>query len=467
MSSPLHENFTSYRHILVTSAPLVLSQLGVLAMQFVDVLFLSWYSQDALAAVGPALMCSYVMLGLLLGIVSYTSTFVAQYVGAGRPERAGGVVWQGVYLAIIAGLLIIAISPLSDWFFSLVGHAPELARLEATYFRIMCYGAPAMLVGAALSGFFSGRSDNTILMLTQIAAAGLNAAGDYLLVFGRHGFPEMGIAGAAWATVTAQCFIAVVLGAVFLARRHREKFHTWSDRGPDWPIMRRLLAYGTPAGVRMVIEIFAWTLFMLFIGRVGTHELAVSNIALRINGVAFFPCIGVGVGVAALVGQAQGASRPDLAARVTWRGVAVCEAWMVFMAAIFLFAPRPLISLFHDPAHGSIDGFEQTLADGTLLLRFVAAYCVLDAMNIVVMSALQGAGDTRWTLGATVVIYIFFLAGLYSLDHFAAGLVPYWTFATAFVMLLGATWLVRFMVGPWRTMRVIEHVPADLETSAK
>jgi MATE family multidrug resistance protein len=108
----------------------------------------------------------------------------------------------------------------------------------------------------------------------------------------------------------------------------------------------RLLRFGLPNGFRFALELLAWTAFLSYIGRLGTPELAASNLAFRINTIAFFPALGLSIAVATLVGHAQGAGRPDLAEKSTYRGMVLTELWMVLSAAIFVLFARQLFGVF-------------------------------------------------------------------------------------------------------------------------
>jgi len=466
MLAPDQPGFGSYRQITLLSGPLILSHTSVMLMNIVDGLFLAHYAEESIAAIGPAGVLFWLFIGLFLGLTGYAGTFVAQYVGAGRPRRVGAAVWQALYVALAAGILIAAIGPLAGPLFDALGHDPAVAQLEAAYFRICCFGSIFFLASSALSGFFAGRHDNVVLMVVHFIAGIINALLDWLLIFGVAGFPEMGISGAAVASVAAHGVSTTLLALMFLHRSHRQQFGTWSDRSLDGPLFRRLCWYGFPNGVRMVVEIAAWAMFLVFVGRVSTSGLAASNIAWRLNGLAFFPLVGLAIALSMLVGQAQGAGRPDVSAAVTWRGLILAELWMLAAALLFVLVPRPLLAPFLSAERLGPEQAALLTEMGVILLRFVAAYCLLDGLNIVLMAVLQGAGDTRWTLLASGVMHGLFLAVLLVLDRLDAGLYRLWAAAMLFVMVLGLVWVWRFAGGAWRPMRVIEHAPPDLRDQA-
>jgi multidrug resistance protein, MATE family len=446
----------SYRAVLALAGPMVLAMTGEMLMQLVDGVFLSWYSVDAVAALGPAGLASWGVRSFFIGTVGYVSTFVAQYHGAGRPEKIGRAVWQAVYLAIAAGLLIAALSGGSYDFIRLAGHQGTVGNLEATYFGIVCIGAPLGLISSALSGYPSGLGRTSVLMAAQVAGQIVQAVLAYALIFGAFGLPRMGIAGAAWAMHAGQGLVCVLLAWVFLAPGARRLHGSWSGWRPDFTFARHLLRFGLPNGARFFFEMLSWTLFLVFIGRIGDRELAASSIAFRINGVAFFPVIGISMAVGILVGQAQGAGRPDLARRATWRGLLVTQIWMVSASILFVSLPRQLFGLFHDRAAASPETWSSVVAVGATLLRFIALYSLLDGCNVVFMGALQGAGDTRFALRAILFANAIFASALLLLDRAHAGVYLLWAAATAYVMGIAIVWLLRFRSGRWQKMRVIE-----------
>lgn len=452
--------FASYRKILLLSGPLILSHMGVMLMQIVDGLFLARYSKDAIAALGPAGMTFWLICGLFIGLVGYTNTFVAQYVGANRPDRVGAVIWQGIYMSLLAGALLALASFGANWFFTIAGHAPEIRADEVTYFSILCYGGVATILSAALSGFYAGRSDNTTLMVAHLTGNIVNALLAYALIFGRLGLPELGIRGAAWATVIAQICQVLIMGILLFTRRYRDTYRTWADRHLDLSLIGRMCVYGFPNGIRYILEILAWDVFMLLLGRVSSDGLAATNIVFRLNGAAFFPVIGLATAVSMLVGQAQGASRPDLARKVTYRGLALGQVWMSLCAALMLLIPALLLKPFFDASNGPID---QNLHDLCVkLLWFVAAYTLLDGVNIVFMSVLTGTGDTRFMLIASGLLHLLLVGILLLLVHLGFGTYALWTAATLFICCVSVVWVIRFRSGRWESKRVIEHTPPDI-----
>ena len=166
--------------------------------------------------------------------------------------------------------------------------------------------------------------------------------------------------------------------------------------------------------------------------------------------------IGVAQAVAILVGNAQGKEDPSESMRVTRRGLAISQIWVASMALLFVLFPRELFGLFYSPDSMTAEFFDSLVSFGTVLLRFVAVYCLLDAFNIVILSALQAAGDTRWTLWAALAAHAVFFGALVWADIAHWGMYAEWGIATAFVCGQALMWLGRLLSGRWKHIRVIE-----------
>jgi len=447
-----------WMQIVVLAMPLILSMAGVMVMQFVDALFLSWYSFEAIGAIVPASMGSYLIISPFQATAGYTSTLVAHYVGARNDHRAYAATWQGIYCAIFSGIIIAVVGFFAQPIFDFVGHDKNVQPLESIYFAISCWGAFPVVMASAISGFFTGRGKTGTVMVIQLSGILLNALLAYVLIFGKFGFPQWGMAGAAIATVSSQLFIALLLLGAFLMTKTTVSVNAWADRFFNPALFMRLIRFGFPSGLRYGFEMLAWTVFIFIVGRVGVNELAASNIAFRLNGFSFFPVIGVGQAVAILVGQAQGRLDSARSVRVTYTGFIVSELWMITAALIFVFFPTELYGFFSGDGYGDFDKIAKV---GATLLQLMAVYCLMDAGNIIFVSALQAAGDTRWTMFFALVANGIFLAALVFADINKMGLWVEWCIATVFVMVVAMLWFFRFRGGKWRTIQVIEQ-PAEV-----
>jgi MATE family multidrug resistance protein len=446
-----------YRELLFLAFPLILTTSSWSIQHFVDRMFLAWYSPDAIAAAMPSGILNYTIMSLFIGAVSYVNTFVAQYHGAKRFNRIGPALWQGIYLSLIGGIFILCLIPLAGPIFTFVGHDPAVRENEMVYFQYLCLGGVPVIAASALAGFFSGRGRPWPVMWVNVLATSVNIILDYLLIFGKWGFAEMGMKGAAIATVISGVF-SFIAYVVLIARPSYDGIYcTLSGWRPDRELFVRLLKFGVPAGVQFFLDMAGFTIFVLILGRLGTVSLAATNIAFNINTLAFMPMIGTGIAVSVLVGQYLGKDRPDLAVRSTYSGFGMTFIYMSSVAVLFVMVPGFFVAPFVAQAHS--EAYSDISRISIILLRFVALYSVFDTMNVIFASAIKGAGDTRFVMYMNVLVSAFVLVipTYTAIMVFGYGLMAAWSLATAYVILLGFAFFGRFLKGRWKSMRVIEE----------
>jgi len=448
-----------YREVLVIAIPLILSTATWSIQHFVDRMFLTWYSPETIAAAMPAGMLNFTIISIFMGTAGYVSTFVAQYYGARRYHRIGPALWQGIYISLIGGLVLLCVIPLAEPTFRLIGHSPQIQQHEVIYFQILCLGGGAYIGSYALSGFFSGRGQTWPVMWVNVATTAVNLILDYALIFGHWGFPELGIRGAAIATVVAGLFSLLVFFVLLLTGENDTIYHTRRGWRLEKDLLGRLLRFGFPSGVQFFLEIGAFTGFVLVVGRLGTASLAATNIAFNINTLAFMPMIGCGIAISVLVGQYLGAQKPYIAQSAVYSGFHLTFFYMASIAAAYVLLPDLFVAPFAHQADP--EGFAEIYGYSVVLLRFVAVYCLFDTMNIIFCSAIKGAGDTRFVMIMTTFLSVFILIiPVYlTVEVLGAGLMVAWVFATAYVISLGVAFYLRFLGGKWRSMRVIEQKP--------
>ncbi len=449
---------TGYREVTRVSLPLVISMTTTVVMTFTDRLFLANYALDAIAAALPAGIAAYVFLVFFADTAGYTTVFVAQYSGAGILHRVGSVLWQAIYFSLIAWLVMGAISFAAGSLFRWVGHPVEVQRLEAVYFRVLCLGSGIHILGMGLSSFFTGRGVTRPVMIIHIIAMVLNVPLDYALINGIWIFPEMGMKGAAVATVFSWTTATVLLGLLVFAPENDLVYKTRRNHRFDADLFRRLLKFGLPAALQFSLDVLAFGFFILMVGRIGKAELVASNIAISLDSLSFRPLTGFAMGASTLVGQALGRNRPDEAVAAAKATMIIVASYIAVFVLAFIFAPRPLLDLFR-PGDVSPASFEAIREMGVVVLRLVAAYLLLDGIYMIGTAVLKGAGDTRfimWSIGG-VSIFGMMLPVYIGIEVFGGGLYFAWTCAVLFLLQLAAITCWRFFQGKWRSMRVIER----------
>ncbi|MBU0990079.1 MAG: MATE family efflux transporter, partial [Proteobacteria bacterium] len=446
-----------YREFLVIAVPLILSTGAWSVQHFVDRMFLSWYSAEAIAAALPAGILNFCMMSLFIGTASYVSTFVAQYHGAERHHRIGPVLWQAIYVSAFGGIVLICMIPFAQPIFSLVDLDPLTQRYEIEYFRILCLGAGPAIAATALSGFFSGKGQTWPIMWVNALATAVNLIMDYALIFGKWGLPEMGIRGAAIATVFSGIFSFLAYLALISTADHNRTYWTLKGWKPEKELLLRLLRFGFPSGVQFFLDMAGITLFILLVGRLGTVSLAATNIALNISTLAFMPMIGSGIAISVLVGQYLGKNKPDVAQKSVYSGFHMAFMYMTTIAAAYVLIPDVFVIPF--AAKADPERFAEIYRITVILLRFVALYSIFDTMNLIFSSAIKGAGDTRYVMFMLVIAtsLVLVVPTYLCVVVLGYGLMASWLNFSAYVIVLSFMFFFRFLGGKWKSMRVIER----------
>jgi MATE family multidrug resistance protein len=450
------------RELLVLAWPLILSN-SIWTLQItLDRVFLGQNNASDFAASLPAVMLFWTFINLFQHTANYATTFVAQYLGAGRPHRVGPAVGQSLYFSVAGGLAFMAAAPFAGDVMAWGGHDPDLQAREAAFLRCLCFAALPTLLTASANSFFAGRGDSRTVLLVSAVGLVVNAVLDYAWIFGHWGFPAWGIAGAGWATVCGAWASAVIALALMLRPAYRKAYATGECWRFEPGLFRRLMFFGLPNGLMVALDTLAFTVFTFLVGKLGKAELAATNITITLNILLILPVIGIGQAVEVLVGRRLGEDRPDVAERTTWTGFWVAWAIMAAAAVAYVTVPEVMLWPFRNPAEPGSDAVADV---ARVLLRFVALYCLFDSANLVFSFALRGAGDTRFvTLAALGPAWLVMVVPSYLAVERGWGLYWAWAFASAYIGILAVIFIARFRYGKWTTMRVIEAAP-DLEAA--
>lgn len=466
--------------VLKQAWPASLSMLNHTLMQFVDGLMVSWHSPTALAAQFVGGILVFLPTSFALGMLAVVNTYVSQNLGAGRPHRCGQYAWAGMAVAVaysllLAPVLIALAGPLFGQIDRLAAavrdatgisltpeqRAPQLVAMQTMYFRYLMAGMGVFLVSRVLNGFFFGIHKAWIVLCASLAVNLANVGINYVLIFGKLGFPAMGLEGAAIGTVASVGLLVLLLGAVFLCRRMHRRFATRRWRDAKLSECRDLLRVGWPAGVQFANDTANWGVFTaVLVGVFGPAHLTANTVAVRYISLSFMPAVGISIATTALVGRYIGLGRPDLARRRTHAAVWVAMIYMGLCAAAFVVFRYPMVRIF---AGGAAPGTtaippERIVAIGVNLLLLAAAFQVFDALGIVFVGALRGAGDTLWPMVVTIMLSWLVIGGggaaAVLLAPELTSLGP-WLAASGYVVVLGLLMAWRFESGAWRRIDLL------------
>lgn len=443
-----------YREMWRIAAPLMLSMGSFTVMQFCDRIFLSRFSSVAIQAALPAGILAHTLICFFQALAAYAGTFTAHYHGAQDRTQCVRSTVQGLWLALASWPLILLLIPLGCWFMVLSKHAADVLSAEKIYFVILMAGGINVPLNAAIGGYFMGVGRTQINLIANAFGCLLNILLNYVMIFGHWGCPALGIAGSAYATlISGACTCALQL-AVFC--REQPACRGLAFWKPDLRLLERIVRFGTPSGMQLLMDVGAFAVFIMLTGRLGDLSLAASNIAFSINNLAFAPLLGFGMATSTVVSQHQGARCAEAAERAGYTGLKMGLLYMCVIGATFVLFPKGYFELFR-PKNAAFTA-DELLSMGRTMLYLMTAWGLLDTVNIVFSGALKGAGDTRFVMLYMVLSsWILLVPVTLVLLHLGYGIIGLWAWLTVYVYLLALGFWWRWRQGRWKSIRVIEH----------
>ncbi len=458
----------SFRELLAVSLPLIIGAGSHSVMTNADRIMLAGYSPtvptaagalDIIAAVTPASMLHWTIMCVPLGTILYANTFISQYDGANKPQKLTASFWQAVWLAIASGLLLTLFVPFSHAIFSFAKHSETVVAQETAYFNTLCSGSVLFLLSNALGCFFSGRQKTHVVMGVNLSSVVINIVLDYGLIFGHWGLPELGIRGAAVATLiarTCDILMYIVLLKIGATKGNYPFKETWK---PNRVMLVRYLRYGLPAGLHSFVDTSGFMAFLFIVGSINRDAMAATNLAFSVNSLIFIPLLGFGTAVQTLVGHHIGAGLQAAAAKTTWNAIRMGIFWTGASAILLVFFPEVSLSpylFFEQATEANGQSVKSVLPMATTLLTFVAVYSIFDALAVVFASALRGAGDTMFPMLVTMCSswFVMTLPAWLIARSEGATIQKLWLTCTAHILTMGLAMLLRFLSGKWKSIKI-------------
>ncbi len=437
-----------YGEIFGFAVPLMLGMLSYALLTVVDAAFVGRLGTAQLAALGMAGVFYFTGLVLFVGLMRNSIAFIARAYGAGHPQRVGEILAQYQWLALLGLPVLLALSRVFPWMLDWSGLNPEVTGFATLYLNIRLWDIPFALTLILYSSLYQSLGNSRFPMLIQLSAVVLNGVLDYVLIFGKAGFPALGIAGAALATVIAQalgCGLIVVWAHATAIRRRCQLRLLGRPRGP---LLREILTIGIPQGLGDFVEVLAFMGFFFLVGSLGEHSLAANNVGVQVTHLLFMPGYALGIAAASYMGRLLGSHLPHVAERTSRRIVRIGVIYMALAGIPLWFLGEPIAGIFtHDPLVILLAG---------LVFKVMALYQGFDALGIVCRGALSGAGDTlvpTLLMGACAVL-VFYPAAWLLMRAFQPGVMGAWLGAAIYLVVVGLGMKLRFDRGAWRSIRI-------------
>jgi MATE family multidrug resistance protein len=407
---------------LSLSAPLIVANLATSAMTTTDVMMLGWLSPEALAAGALGYNLYFPLLLFGIGVISAASPIVARMAGADAKDIAGPrrAAQQTFFSSVALALPVWAILWWAAPILAALGEPRDLAAQAGVYLHGLQWALAPNLMFFALRSVFAALNRPGPTLFAGVLAVGVNALGNWLLIFGHFGLPAWGVFGSGIATFASQTFMMAILAGYAFLDPHLAKYRLF---GAPWRLdgaaFAELWRLGAPIGAAVLFEVSIFSASVLLMGLIGATSLEAHTAVFQIGSLSFMIPLGVAQAATVRVGHAFGARDAQAASRAGWVAFVVVMGFMVLIASTMLLLPRTLISVF-------IDVDAPANADAVMLakqfLRVAALFQLFDGAQVVGAGMLRGLHDARtpmllalfgyWGVGLPVGAALAFLTPL-------------------------------------------------------
>lgn len=372
------------KRILSLSIPAAVSNFFDMIQVLVDMIMLGRVSPEAVAAAGLSMQ----FLGFLYAVMAFfsvgTSAVVSRLAGAEKLEDVSKVIFLSCAIAFFISIPFTILGIFfPELIFLAMGASEEVLNNGVIYYSILSLTVPVIFIEMAIYSSFNALGDTKTPLKIVLFANLINTVLDYLLIFGKFGFPQLGIKGAAIAT-TVSYFVSFFVYLYAINKKVSIKFNFDTD------YIKKILKISIPAGFERVFTYFSFLIFVKLIAEYGTYVLAGYQIGLRIEGLAFMPGFGFTIAAMTVVGQSLGANNPQQAERLAWETAKLASVFMGLMGIFMVFFPEYIAMIFTDN--------QIVIQQASNYLRIVGLTQIPLAIGFVLSGALRGAGATKTTM---------------------------------------------------------------------
>lgn len=400
----MSEQLTNKQHLralLALGVPLAGSHLAQFAVGLTDTIMLGWHSVEELAAVVLAGMCWFTLFIMGAGFGHALLPLVSASLSRGQDTEVRRTTRMALWLSTIFGVIVMPAMLLAEPILLAMGQTPEVANLAGAYLKIAGWGIFPALGVNVIKSYLAAQQRTQFVLWGTMLGVGLNALINYALIFGNWGAPEMGLQGAAWASVTVNLFTFLLLSiyAVQATPEHALFQRIWR---PDWAAFIEVFKLGWPISLTSLAEVGLFSAAAVLVGWIGTYELAAHGIALQVASITFLVHVGLSNAVTIRAGHAFGRKNEFELRRGGRVGAIVSLVFAAVTVAILLAIPETLAGLFigpDDPVR------PQIMATAASLLVLAALFQVADGGQVIALGLLRGVQDTKIPMVIAVCSY--------------------------------------------------------------
>lgn len=420
-----------FRKNVVLAYPVVIGQLGHIMVSVADTVMVGQVGVIPLAAATFAGTFYHILMMFGIG-VSYAVTPLVAATDASNQNRLMFLLQNGLVLNSILALVLVAIGLFASQFLMHFGQEVPVALAAKPYLIVVSFSLFPLMVFQTFRQFAEGLSDTFNPMVVSIVSNLLNVALNYVLIYGAFGFPEMGLLGAAWATLISRGIMALMMIAIIRAKLHG--FRWTFDSQQAW----RMVKIGVPSGMQYVFEVGAFATAAIMVGWISAEALAAHQIALNLAAITYMSATGIAAASTIRIGNQLGLKDAKNLRLAGYTSFATVVIFMTFTALLFILLRSELTALYVK------DAYVQSLASGLLIVA--AAFQISDGLQAVGLGVLRGLTDVKVpTLITFIAFWVLAIPGGYILGFtFDMGVYGVWYALSGGLTVAAVLHIIRF-----------------------
>ena len=456
-------------NVVRLATPVVLSNISRTMMSFVDVMMVGHLGSKALAATGMGSMVVWTIISFSIGLRTATQTVSSRRLGQKKFAECGTALRNGMLLSLCYGVPISILGYLSSEKVSqFLLNETSVASLATDYISVGFLGVLFSSICFVFQGFYTGVEKTKIHMKVTITANLLNIYLNAGFIYGSEGvqsffndlqlpllgglwsvfnFPELGVKGAALATVLASIFMMIFYFIMLFNKQIKNVFHVFL-LNIDQKTLLKQIRLATPQGAQEIFTMSGYVLLYKIVGIIGIIELAATEIVFTILQTSFMPAAGIGQACATLVGKHMGEKKIKKAEISIHESTRLSLFVMGAVGVVFILVPENIISLFTNE--------QEVVYFGVVALRLAGFLQIIDAVGMTLWFALSGAGNTFYpSVVESFLVWLYFLPGSYyfgvTLNY---GFIAPWLFFGSYLLFFAIAMVWKIKQGDWKKINI-------------